>query len=570
MKLNFKLLLLSLLFIHNFIYADNVRKIKEVKNILIEVIGNDILKTDILEEELGIDANLFNLYKVFNRSKIDIKDINNFKDEILQVYKDYGFINTNIKIIKSKNKIIYNIQEGKSLIFKNFIVENKIPEIDIYKIINVDLGERFNSNKLAILRNNINTKLLKMDYPMPKFKINVVLDESDNTLSLNINIPKNKKEKITKINLFNDTNIKDEYINDKISLLVNEKYLYKNETETLRNLKRLNLFQNIRIQKKLVDKELVINIYIRHILKNKYKASIGFDTDEFIKGKLFFKNSNFLNTYGNITTNIKASNINQYMFLKYNKLYSTNSTYFINTLLEHKQNNKFEFITYNIDNGFKYKFIGDNYFIYRYSKNNIIYDFLKNQKTDYDINSLIYKFELKKTTNDNIGFVIIEGEKFNFLIEKSFKSFSSNINFIKVKSKFIKLKDILGNKILIKLKYYFIKELNNNFLPTPLLFPVGGILSNRGIDYEYTYTDNLFENTFEIHTKIMKNLYIATFEDYSYFKNNATNKYESIISVGSGLRFKTKIGVFKLDIAKKVNDYKNNSYKFNFGYGYDF
>jgi outer membrane translocation and assembly module TamA len=563
-------LLIAFLFLNiHFLYSsNNINSVNPVKKeILIEILGNDILDKETLEIELGIDSNLFNLYKIFKASKINIQDINVFKESILGVYKENGFLDTKIKIIKTKQKVIYNIQEGKSLIFKNFIINNKIKGINVYKMLNINLGERFNSNKISKLKDDINYKLLSLNYPLPNFKLNVVLNEEDTTLTMNINIPDNKKYIIKTINIYNDTNIDNGYILEKIQLNEGKYYKYIDEKITLENLKKLNMFQNIRVQKKLNGSDLIVNIYINHILNNKYKASLGFDTDEFIKGKIFFKNSNFFNTYGNITTNIKASQVNQYLFSKYNNHYSTKTTYFINTLLEHKQNSKFEFITYNLENGIKYDFIGDNYFIIRYSKNNIIYDFIKNQKTNYDINSLIYKFELKTTRTDELGFNIEEGEKFNFYIEKSFYS---NIDFVKVKSNLLKLKDFMGNKFLLKLKYYFIKELKSNSLPTPLLFPVGGMLSNRGIDYEYTYTDNLFENTMEVHTKVRKDLFIATFEDYSYFKNIQTNKYESVFSIGAGLRFKTKIGVFKLDIAKKVNDFENSTYKFNFGYGYDF
>jgi len=564
-----KILLLISLFLTNllFLNSNSDVDIKEVPEISIEILGNDLLNTEELEMELGIDSNLFNFYKIFKNTKIKENEILNFKNNIISVYKDYGFLDTKIKIIHTKQKIIYNIKEGKSLIFKNFVINNKVGEINIYKMLNINLGDRFNSSKISLLKEKINNTLLSLNYPLPNFKINIVLNEEDTTLTLHIDIPLNKKYIVKSINIHNDTNISNVYLLEKIQLRKNKYYNNSDELKTLYNLKKLNMFQNIRIQKKLINDELIINVYIKHILNNKYKASIGFDTDEYVKGKLFFKHSNFLNTYGNITTNIKASQINQYLFLRYDNHLSTKTNYFINTLLEHKQNNKFEFISYNLENGIKYNLIGNNYFIIRYSKNNIIYDFIKNQKTNYDIYSFIYKFELKKTINDKLGFNVEEGEKFNFYMEKSFYS---NIDFIKVKSKLLKLKDFMGNKILLKLKYYFIKELNSNPIPTPLLFPVGGILSNRGLDYEYTYTDNLFENTIEIHTKVRKDLYIAVFEDYSYFKNIATKKYEDIFSIGTGLRFKTKIGVFKLDVAKKVNDFENSTYKINFGYGYDF
>jgi translocation and assembly module TamA len=113
-------------------------------------------------------------------------------------------------------------------------------------------------------------------------------------------------------------------------------------------------------------------------------------------------------------------------------------------------------------------------------------------------------------------------------------------------------------------------------LPASLRFFTGGDRSVRGYDYqslgpkndkgEVTGGKNLFVGSMEVEKAIFSDWGVATFYDVG----NAFNSFSNIKfyqGVGVGVRYYTKVGPIKLDVARQVG-VKNPGFKIHFSFGF--
>lgn len=326
------------------------------------------------------------------------------------------------------------------------------------------------------------------------------------------------------------------------------------------------MFKNINIEyKDINDKEVIMYILLKNKIEKKYKISIGYDTNELLSLKINFNSSNILNTFGNINNKFKITKNNKKISNIYKK-YLNNNEYIMNNLYFEKETNKeFEInILKTIIKYSKKKDKKENNYYFTYSTNKVVED----EKIDlYNISTIGYKFIFNNIKKDKNNIIPLDGYKFLFNTEYGNKYIGSDYNFIKLSTKIsflIKLHKY--NNLFIKSKYIKTFSLNKKPIPNSYLIPVGGSFSNRGINYESYFAEELIEENIELNTRINKDIFISNFFDYSLI-----NKKTTISSIGIGVRYITKIGTFKLDFAQNLDNKKNiKKIKINFGYGYDF
>jgi len=552
-----------------FTYAAEVNIKSKYK--ILEISGITNKKKSNLLKKLTIEKSLLNTLKLSDY-KISETEEEDIKKEIINFFKDDGYKNTTVTILRLDKKIVYNIKLGKPLIFKNIIIKdaNNYSKSKLYKLIQFNLGDRFTNKKYKKSINKINNFLLNKNISTPKFTFNIELDKED-MLTARLTLQKQLEKQVIKdIKIYNHTDIPTDLINKNIFLKKGTVYNYNIEQKTYRKLKSLGLFDVVTIEKTNRSQGLQINIYIKNETPTKYKASLGYNTGEKIKVKFKLKTPNISKTLINVNTNVDVTAINQLISVNYGKQYNYNYPY--NTVnIEHKKASKYEYYNIKLVAGTKLSFfnVQSNLF-FKHSDNKILYDYINNTKGNYNYNSvnfIVKKIKLKKDIN-NIYYK--SGYTFKAGFEYAPASINKEIKFLKMNFEYALRKKIYFNNALwLKMKYKTIQNLGVSLLPTPLLIPVGGTLSNRGLNYEDYYTNSLIELNADIETRVSDNFYVSSLMDSSIFKDIQTNKNENIISVGLGIHYITKIGIFKLDIAKQISANDSNI-KYNLGYGYDF
>ena len=83
------------------------------------------------------------------------------------------------------------------------------------------------------------------------------------------------------------------------------------------------------------------------------------------------------------------------------------------------------------------------------------------------------------------------------------------------------------------------------------LFRIGGLRTLRGFDEESIYTSTYVIPTIEYRFLFEKNSNIFVFAEGAWYENNSNNNYvnDTPISVGAGINFDTKAGIFNLGYA---------------------
>ena len=113
------LLLMSVIVMAQEIEVPNLEKDYKIE---ISGVGKDIATKVI--DNTAIKNNLFYKYGFLNYN-IKHSSIKKIKQEIKEFFKNDGYKDTKVKIIELKSKIIFNIELGSPLIFKNIIIDDK-------------------------------------------------------------------------------------------------------------------------------------------------------------------------------------------------------------------------------------------------------------------------------------------------------------------------------------------------------------------------------------------------------------------------------------------------------------
>lgn len=97
------------------------------------------------------------------------------------------------------------------------------------------------------------------------------------------------------------------------------------------------------------------------------------------------------------------------------------------------------------------------------------------------------------------------------------------------------------------------------------LFRIGGLRTLRGFDEESIYASSYVIPTLEYRFLFEKNSNIFLFAEGAWYENHSVNsRYDDIpISVGAGINFETKAGIFNLSYA--LGKQQGNSFDLRIG-----
>jgi len=129
---------------------------------------------------------------------------------------------------------------------------------------------------------------------------------------------------------------------------------------------------------------------------------------------------------------------------------------------------------------------------------------------------------------------------------------------------------LLSKRNVIKLGNQSARIFNNTLFENEL-FRIGGLLTFRGFDEESIFASYYTVSTIEYRFILEQNSYFHLFSDLAYYEKDTYRSFDNDIpySIGTGISFETKAGIFSLSYAlgsEKGNPFLLRSAKVHFGF----
>lgn len=489
---------------------------------------------------------------------------------------------------------------------------------------NIELGEPVIINQIDVM--TINNTGVRFDYTLPKdlqvgqiiaiknydkFKNDLLIKAIDNGFlsaefeesKLLINIDDNTCNVIIKLNLgklytfgtvtYNNSELPDWYIKGYENFQEGEQYTTSKVIQFQKNLNNSNYFSKVRIDpepdlENLSYTDVPLNIRLTDKPANRFTVSAGYDSDILFNTQINYRHL-FYKLPGHrlnlvLQLSQKANQVGgTYTIDGRNPL--TDKWIFFGNLYNQKLNNK-KTIRKEIGGGYqsvikaiiKYE-IGARYLN---EKSDIVDDNLP-QVTGYYLLPYISLSWKEFTEIDDW----VYGTALEYKIQTTInKAFSSN-NFMQNK---FSIKHVNGisdtSRLIARADLGFNSKKNVDNLPFGLRFFAGGMNSIRGYGFNNVGPfvlnnsgdvvviggSKLFTGSLEFEQMVKKPFSLAIFTDFG----NAMNKWNTklVKSIGLGIRYNTKLGPLKLDVAYPLDKIAPNNFKrlprFDVSFGFEF
>lgn len=225
-------------------------------------------------------------------------------ERINQFYKDHGFFDATIDTWEVKfNKfgdlatIIVHIDEGESYTVDSIQFEGNEVFHDgtLLKKSDLRLKKRYNEKKAAKAKEKISTLYSKRGYAYVKTDIELQNDENTHLTNLIFNVNEGKQVRVGKIIISGEYITKEKVIRDALKFRSGDLYSYKKILDAQFNLKRLGIFDYVRITPVGIDEErevvdIVVNVHETKSVTVDIQA--GFDSDKLGSGQVLFTKRN--------------------------------------------------------------------------------------------------------------------------------------------------------------------------------------------------------------------------------------------------------------------------------------
>ena len=559
--------LLILLFLCNALYSNTIEISKkgivnnnvEEKEYYIEIKGNKEVELKEILKKINLKKEYLIISKKYKKEKIE-----EYKETLLEFYKDNGFYKTKIEEIykEEKNTVSFKISEGLKLYISKvkYNVNRDILE-SIAKNTVLKIGNRFRVEDLKKTKTKINNFLLNNGYVSAVIDISVFLNEENKNIEIDIDIEEGKKKRIRNINLKGLKTIDKEYIDKYIVIKKGEYYNKKKIEESYRGLFLLNVFKDVTINiDNEVEEELDISIVFDEFNNYKYSASLGYDTDSGPKVKGKFVNNNFYGNLNKLEFKILYSEILKEVDLELRKPLKNSSIMFINNVEYLEEDTNF-YTTKNINNKASLRYDESHTLYHKLSVERSIYENSNEVKSQISKIGYLYEYEGR---NDFLN--PTKGNYFNINLEVSAKGIYSDYDFIRGSLYYNHIYNYNDNLLITKTKYKNVYKKENDVINFPMTqnFFIGGSTGNRGLMYQSINTLGYFEQTVEMHTNIYNDLKFVSFMDYTYDIESG----KQYPTYGVGLRYETLLGPLRIDIGRLSSS--NSEIVTHFGFGSTF
>ncbi len=550
----------------------------------LEFEGNKELSSSFLYSNLNlvIDKAWYDFDK---ESDIKIKTsiIKPIKNSLINLYKSQGFYDVQVVAKNSKNKIIFDIFEGRAVVVKSVSMKS---DFDIKRFIKLKVGDRFVTGKFISSREDIKSALHQKGYCNYDLTTKAYVDKSRYIANLVYKAKKNRQCKFGKITIETSKDIPKKVVLSRIFYRQDDPYLPKRVDESYNNLLSLGAFNDINIRQSNFGDKINTNIKVSPIRSKISKnIGIGYETQYGIKSVLHWEERNFKGGARKLAFDLKYSKNER--FVKntfFNPAFVKIS--FLGGYVDLKNEFVYSDTTYS---DFKEKKVADKVHLQKDLEKYFI-DF------GIDVQNIDITKDMDNCAINSGNFFLVSPYIQAILDERDSKIdpkngiylssyFESGLTYLGSSSSYSKLilegraiKTIENFTIAFKSKLGLINEFSKE-LPESKLFFAGGSFSNRAYGYDKLGAmdakcdgvggKTLLDNSLEIDHPIVGKLSFGIFWDFTMISVNEMDFDPGFVNAyGFGLRYKTLIGPLKFDIGFNSKD--RSIYAIHFQIGQSF
>ncbi|HLR25262.1 MAG TPA: BamA/TamA family outer membrane protein [Fodinibius sp.] len=592
----------------------------------VSIKGNDTFSSVIIKDQIATEGYSFwEKIRFWNRSGHKLNEINIKKDviRIRNYYHRRGFLNVKVQYqIKEGNKawkkeVIFIIDEQQPIRIETIqfsfdqekkyrnLLENDKKLAREKRRSEYQEGQRYETIKEPEVIGGFVEVLKNMGFPYAEVDISAQVDTARLAAELTIHGSLGPKSYFDHISVRGNKTISEQYVIRESGLKKGEQYSLDALQKAQREIFNHHLFRfvTIDIPEQLKDSTLNLDMQIRENELRTIKTSIGFGTEDYLRGQVSWIHRNAFGKGHQFSTTAKASFIEQTLSLDYlfPYVFNTKSSFVVSPFAQHLLEENYELTRYGLNYGL----------IYRYSRNltgSISYQLTRNSEM-----SLQSDVSLPDTTqNYNLSSIQLSGyynQSFSRRAQKGwviqpYAEFSG----------FLSMADFSFQKISLDVRRYtpltstttlamriqggMIFATQEDSLPNNIRFYTGGTSSVRGwgryqLGPKRVVTDSLsdengnsiadstsfdryiptggrtfFSFNLEIRQDIdalINNFGLSAFLDGGqvWRKDPNITRRPLQFSIGGGIRYASPIGPVRLDVGYKLNpsDKDLNIYK---------
>ncbi len=546
------------------------------EDIAISFNGNKIIKTNDIQEALGVKTSSFLQFWKDKNATLASKVSDQLDPSLKLFYKNEGFYDANISQIITDNKIDIFIKENQPIIISKIDVQS---DIDIDSEIEMKLGERFRSTDFGILKENVKKVLAKNGYCSAQKDIKSYIDKEKRVANIVIKIKKGDICKIGKITINGNEEVSQSTISSRLRFEEGDVFDVEKIKDSYNALYALEAFDEISIDhSRNFYNEVPIDIKVHELDKKIFtRVGLGYATDLKFQAKYHWEQKNYQGDGRKISFDALYSE-------KHKKIEASLSN-----------PNLVEIKGYHLDVANTVGYVEERD-IHDYDQKTFYNKFYISHQEDKWYHSVGIGVESTDISTDRQYFILYpfmrlvydrrdsrinpkEGVYFSHDMEYGLPYSPDSTNYLKYLEE-LRLIYTVDEVTMAAVGRMGGINIFDNSIPESKKFFAGGAFSNRAYGYDKigitqsSTTDstdggyNLANLSLEAEFPLYGNLRGAIFNDNTMINDNDHIwEYNNnvISSIGFGFRYMTPIAPFKIDFGVNVKDSKENGVHFQVG-----
>lgn len=347
----------------------------------VEVKGNKTFSDVLIKDQIATDAfSFWEKLRFWKRSghKLDKTEIKKDVIRIRNYYQRRGFADVQVRYRIGegnkawKKKVEFIIDEGVPIRIKEIAFdfngsENKYAVLRDSKTLQkikqkseYQEGERYETIKKAEVIGQYVQEFKNMGFPYTEVDISAQVDTAQRAARLSINCSLGPKSYFDQITVSGDSTISDDYIIRESGIKKGSVYSLKAMEEAQREIFNHHLFRfiTINIPEQPRDSTLDLEMKVREHNLRTVKTSVGFGTEEYLRGQVSWTHRNVLGKGHKFSTTAKASFIEQSLNLDYlfPYVFNTKSSFVVSPFAQHLLEENYELSRYGLTNSLIYNY----------------------------------------------------------------------------------------------------------------------------------------------------------------------------------------------------------------------
>jgi len=546
-----------------------------------------LLSSDTFAQTINVDVSIFGIDKPLVNNVKKSLSINNNKqsrlnlqalhakapEEIKQALQPFGYYHPKIesKLQKEGDNWIaqYTIDKGRATLInalsisvegaasKEPLVQKYLAGIPLKKGDNIDHA-LYETTKKQLINLVFEQGYLDVVYQLSQIRVSL----ENHTADIDLVLASGDKYFFGKVNIEQDI-LDDHYLLRYIKIQAGDTYRSQSLLNLQIDLLNTNYFRTLDIQNNksiAIDNKIPIIIKAEPALRRRYSGSVGYGTDTGYRMGLGYADNRVSQTGHQFLSDIQLSQVESKISARYKIPIGNPAVEFTDIIVKAKKE------TINDTDSVQYV-IGGSYNIERY--NGLLRSFMTLEQEEF-------AFGNDPSSRSNLlipGISYFKRQTQNTLFSRDgyslFTQLKGGVNFTGLDSQFLQAQVNVKNvtsvsaqsRLLLRFDYGHIVSDDFSRLPPSQRFFTGGSRTIRGFAYQTIAPKNtngitiggntLVTASVELDYLIWGNLGIATFYDVGDVAQD--DDFELKQSLGLGLRYRSPIGMIRIDLAKPID-----------------